>query len=320
MNNLNKEELKAKKKVYKKAKKKAVRPWSILTGISAPLMAIFIIASIVVGLFDNTIVAMMGGSFWELVGRDENAMYYKMDFKTPQAMYEAGDKLCYQVEAEGATLLMNNGALPLKKGAKVSTLSSSSVNLVYGGTGSGNVDASKSDDLKTALEKSSLKVNPTLWDFYKTGAGSKYNRNASAGASAVLAGQSDIPEVPVDVYTQDVKDSFASYGDAVIITLSRIGGEGYDLEHTAFNYLALSQEEKDMFAWASEMKAAGSSKSIIVLINTSNALQVDFLKGNPYSVDAVLWIGGVGATGTNAVADILVGNVNPSGSLVDTYS
>ena len=319
MNNLNKEELKAKKKVYKKAKKKAVRPWSILTGISAPLMAIFIIASIVVGLFDNTIVAMMGGSFWELVGRDENAMYYKMDFKSPQAMYEAGDKLCYQVEAEGATLLMNNGALPLKKGAKVSTLSSSSVNLVYGGTGSGNVDASKSDDLKTALEKSSLKVNPTLWDFYKTGPGSKYNRNASAGESAVLAGQSDIPEVPVDVYTQDVKDSFASYGDAVIITLSRIGGEGYDLEHTKFNYLALSQEEKDMFAWASEMKAAGTIKSIIVLINTSNALQVDFLKGNPYSVDAVLWIGGVGATGTNAVADILVGNVNPSGSLVDTY-
>ena len=33
----------------------------------------------------------------------------------------------------------------------------------------------------------------------------------------------------------------------------------------------------------------------------------------------VLWIGDVGITGINAVVDILAGNVNPSGSLVDTY-
>ena len=108
---------------------------------------------------------------------------------------------------------MNNGALPLADGAKISTLSSSSVNIVYGGTGSANVDASKADNLK----------------------------------------------------------------------------------------------------------AAGTIRSIVVLLNTSNALQVDFLKGNPYDVDACLWIGGVGISGTNAVADILAGKVNPSGSLVDTY-
>ena len=318
MDNL-KENFKQAKKTYGKAHAKTVLPWKIIAIVMAVLTLVMSIANVVCGMFDNTIVAMTGGSFWELENRDENAIYFKMDFATPDEMYAAGDKLCYQVEAEGAALLMNNGALPLAAGSKVSTLSSSSVNLVYGGTGSGNVDASKADDLKTALEKSGLVVNPTLWDFYKTGEGSNYNRDASAGESAVLAGQSTIAEVPVDVYTQDVKDSFATYGDAVIITLSRIGGEGYDLEFKSMNYLALSQEEKDMFAWASEMKEQGTIQNIIVLINTSNALQVDFLKGNPYDVDAVLWIGGVGATGTNAVADILAGKVNPSGSLVDTY-
>ena len=39
----------------------------------------------------------------------------------------------------------NNNALPLAADAKVSTFSSSSVNLVYGGTGSGNIDASTAD-------------------------------------------------------------------------------------------------------------------------------------------------------------------------------
>ena len=38
-----------------------------------------------------------------------------------------------------------------------------------------------------------------------------------------------------------------------------------------------------------------------------------------YDIDAALWIGYTGTWGLNAVADILVGNVNPSGKLVDTY-
>ena len=37
-------------------------------------------------------------------------------------------------------------------------------------------------------------------------------------------------EVPWNVYTDDVKDSVASYGDAAIVVLSRIGGEGADLD------------------------------------------------------------------------------------------
>ena len=317
------DELKLQKKTakaaYKKAKRKHVTLWKVLSIILVIALVIMIPASIVVNMFDNTIVAMVGGSFWELENEDPNANYFTLDFATNEEMYDYGNQICYQVEAEGAVLLMNNGALPLSAGNKVSTLSSSSVNLVYGGTGSGNVDASKADDFKTALEKSGFEVNPTLWDFYKTGEGSNYDRSASAGESAVLAGQCTIAEVPMDVYPQNVKDSIGQYGDAVIITFSRVGGEGYDLEFQDFNYLALDENEKAMMQYAADLKEAGTIKKIIVLINSSNALQVDFLKGNPYDVDACLWIGGVGIAGTNAVTDILAGKVNPSGSLVDTY-
>ena len=82
--------------------------------------------------------------------------------------------------------------------------------------------------------------------FYLTGEGAKYSRESGAGETAALMGSFNIGEAPWSVYTQEVKDSIASYGDAVIITLSRIGGEGYDCEFNAYNYLALSAEEKEM--------------------------------------------------------------------------
>ena len=318
--NENKKLFKQTKKAYKKAKRKVLGLWKTLSVICIVLTIILVPANVVLGMFDNTIVALAGGSFWELQNEDKDAQYYESDFKSDEEMYKYGDDICYQVEAEGAALLLNkDGALPLSVGDKVSTLSSSSVNLVYGGTGSGNVDASEADDFKTALEKSGLKVNPTLWDFYKTGAGAAYDRSASAGESAVLAGQASIAEVPMNVYTDDVKNSITEYGDAAIIIFSRVGGEGYDLAFKEYNYLALDENEKALLKYASDLKKDGKIKKLIVLINTSNALQVDFLKDEAYSIDACLWIGGVGISGTNAVTDILAGKVNPSGSLVDTY-
>ena len=317
-----KAELKQLKKACKKAKRRNVTLWKTLGIFFLVFAIIFSAASVVVKMFDNTMAALLGGKFWDVINEDPNAIYFEEDFATDAERLEAGKEICYQVEAEGAALLMNNGALPLAAGSKVSTLSTSSVNIVYGGTGSGNVDASKADNLKVALEKSGFEVNPTLWDFYTTGEGAAYSRESGAGETAALLGSFNIGEAPWSVYTEEVKNSIETYGDAVIITLSRIGGEGSDAKGANpadTNYLALDQNEKDMMAAAAQLKADGKVKSIIVLINTSNALQVDFLKNNEYAVDAVLWIGGVGAYGTNAVTDILAGKVNPSGSLVDTY-
>ena len=314
--NERKAELKRLKKASQQAKRRHVTLWKSLGVFFLILALLLSVLAPVVDIFDNAVAAFLGGSFWKLKNEDPNAQYFTMDYLTDAERLQAGKEICYQVEAEGAALLMNNGALPLKAGAKVSTLSTSSVNIVYGGTGSGNVDASKADSLKTALEKSGLQVNPTLWDFYLNGEGAKYSRTAGQGETAALMGSFKVGEAPWSIYTDTVKNSLAEYGDAVIITLSRIGGEGSD---ASFDYLQLDQNEKDMMAAAAQMKKEGKIKSIVVLINTSNALQVDFLKDNIYDVDAVLWIGGVGAYGTNAVADILAGKVNPSGSLVDTY-
>ena len=308
---------KALKKAYKKAKRKTVLPWKIVTILCAILMVVFIPVSFFLQKFDNTVAAFVGGTFWELENEDPNAQYFTSDFNTPEEMVDYGLTIAQQVEAEGAALLMNNNnALPLAKDAKVSTFSSSSVNLVYGGTGSGNIDASTADTLRSALEKVGVTVNPTLWDFYTTGAGKDYARD---NGGTVATASATTAEVPWDVYTDDVKNSVAEYGDAAIVTLSRVGGEGADLDYGEVDYLTLDENEKAMLANLAEMKKNGTVKKIVVLINSANALQLDFLKNNDYDIDAALWIGDVGISGINAVAQILVGDVNPSGSLVDTY-
>ena len=271
----------------------------------------------ILNTFDNTVAAFVGGTFWKLENEDPNAQYFTTDFSSPEEMVDYGLTVAQQVEAEGAALLMNNGALPLARTRRSAPSPPPASTLVYGGTGSGNIDASTADTLRTALEKVGVTVNPTLWDFYATGAGKDYTR---ANGGTVSTASATTAEVPWDVYTDDVKSSVAQYGDAAIVTLSRVGGEGADLELRR-GQLPGTGRQREIYAGKPRLheEKTARSRASSSLINSANALQVDFLKNNDYDVDAALWIGDVGISGINAVAQILVGDVNPSGSLVDTY-
>ncbi|MBR5291236.1 MAG: glycoside hydrolase family 3 C-terminal domain-containing protein [Erysipelotrichaceae bacterium] len=324
-----KKERKAQKKAFKKARAKYIQPWKALTIISMVVALVATPLSIVAGMFDNILVLFLGGTFWEVQNEDPNAQYFTPEYKTDEERIAAGAALGYQMEAEGAALLMNdNDALPLTAGSKVSLFSFSSVDPVFGGTGSGNVDASKALNLKDSLTNAGISVNETLWNFYLSeeistnygrGGASGGQVQDSAGYSDMMAPGDDINEVPWSEYTDEVLNSVKEYGDAAIVVFSRIGGEGADCEFQTSNYLALEPKEREMLSELKALKDAGTIKKIIVLINTSNALQLDFLKGNEYDIDSVMWIGGVGGYGLEAVADILAGHVNPSGSLADTY-
>ena len=82
-------------------------------------------------------------------------------------------------------------------------------------------------------------------------------------------------------------------------------------------YLALQEQEKELLR---SIQESGQFKKTIVLLNSSNALELGWMDQKEYGVDACLWIGGVGQSGARAVADVLAGKINPSGHLVDTYA
>ena len=110
-----------------------------------------------------------------------------------------------------------------------------------------------------------------------------------------------------DALVQDA----AAYTDTAIICLARSSGEFYDrdIEHD-FN---ISPETKAMFA---QVKA--NFKKVVVLLNTGAQIEATWLKED--WVDSVLLMGTPGMEGGNATADILCGDVNPSGKLTDTWA
>ena len=305
--------------------------WSICTVVFTLLFAVTMIGGPIANNYASIINMVLKTESTKTIG-DAGDTYFEADYASAAEQEKAAQAICETAEANGATLLLNReNALPLAQGAKVSLFGTGSADFVYGGTGSGSVDSSKALNLKDALEADGFSVNPTVWNFYTTGAGKDYRRQLAPGSlNNYIFDNSGylINEVPQSVFTDAEWNSVADYGDAAIMVVSRVCGEGSDLPWFGTgdgdgNILSLSQEERDILKKLADLKAAGQVKSIIVLLNVSNPMELDFLQpslcGVDYGVDACLWVGEVGQNGIEAIGDILNGTVNPSGKLVDTY-
>lgn len=250
--------------------------------------------------------------------------YYDSAFNSVAEVKRNGEEVIEKVVGEGSVLLKNeNDALPLQEGERsVSLFSMSSVDLVYAGTGSSGTNTSASVDMRTAFNRAGIQLNETLWNWYKNNY-SKYGRGAAGGS---VGASFSIKDASWDNITTEAKTD-SNYGDAAIFVLARLGGEGKDLtisggsssDMTNGNYLELSPNEKTVLTALKEEKDRGTFKKIIVIMNSANPVQCDFIDDPAYDIDAMLWCGDLGATGAYAVADILTGKVNPSGKLADTF-
>ena len=315
----------------KPAKAKGGLKWKILSVVFVLLFAVTMIGGPIANNYASIINMVLGTESTKTIG-DPGQTYFEADFASSADQAASAAEICESVVANGATLLLNNdSALPLAEGARVTLLGTTSADFVYGGTGSGGMDTSTATNLKDALEADGFAVNPTMWDFYTTGAGMDYGLvTASGSLNNYIFDNAEflVNEAPQSAYSDAEWDSVADYGDAAIVVFGRVCGEGTDLPWYGAgdadgNILSLSAEERDLLQKLAELKAAGQVQKIIVLLNATNPIELDFLNpeicGVDYGIDACLWVGEVGQTGINAIGDLLKGTVNPSGKLVDTY-
>ena len=203
---------------------------------------------------------------------------------------------------EGFVLLKNeNATLPLNKGARISVFSKNSVNLSYGGSGSGGFDTSNNKNLYESLNDAGFVINPTLKNFYES---SQSGPVRTANSSDLDNGDNQkiaTAETPQSKYTDAVKNSYADYSDAALVVITRIGGEGFDLPRYQgdsegavspdSHYLELDQNEIDLLTAVTD----GTFKRVVVVFNTPSSFEATFLKDSAYAafadkIDAAVWL------------------------------
>ena len=304
--------------------------------IIIPFMVLITVVAVVINALAAEWNYMISKYFGQSTYRIEDAEnsiadseYYSSDFADEKELEEHCRKVAYDIEADGMVLLENDVSegrgLPLSDGGdgrlSVSLFSVSSVDFVYGGSGSGSVNSSSAVDFKTALESAGAEVNPYLWDLYLNKNKSGYKRTVPLRGGSTFA----VNEVPWSDVKATALRTFPEYGDAALVVLSRTGCEGSDLTAhdcaetesvygNSGNYLELTRKEYDMLLALDEL-----SDNIILIVNSNNPVELGFVDDFK-NIRSVLWTGGVGHEGLYAVADALSGKINPSGRLADTYA
>ena len=265
-----------------------------------------------------------------------NAEYYTADYRGRNQATEAANELVTEIEGEGIVLMKNdNAALPLSTSDTVSMLGRYAADPVYGGAGSGTVDANSCINFYQGISQAGFTINDTAYDWI--------NSNFSNYAKAAITMDNPstasyyIGEIPWSDYSSDAQASIN--GTVGLVFIGRGGGEGGDLSRDlkgdvesgvsenftanseTANYedgqheLELTVEEKSVIA-----AAKASCTKVIAVLNLSTTMELGPLVSGDYEVDAILEVGSIGATGAAALGQVLAGTVNPSGKTTDIWA
>ena len=231
---------------------------------------------------------------------------------------------------EGMVLLKNEkNTLPIRRGTKVALFGKGTVDYVKGGGGSGDVTVeyirNLYEGMKIKEDEGKVEVFDKLAKYYEKDIQKQY-------ADGAVPGMTVEPELP-----DELLNEAREYTDTAVITICRFSGEGWDRKcEAAQDGYVLDVEEKRN----SELSAKIFENGDFCLTNAENAMVEKVKKAFPHVI-VVMNVGGIvdtkwfrdcdeiqsvlmawqgGMEGGLATADILCGDVNPSGKLSDTYA
>ncbi len=212
-------------------------------------------------------------------------------------------QLSRQVAAEGMVLLENNGTLPLKNGCRVALFGIGCLDYVKCGTGSGRVFNAHETNLYEGLCAKAPRIS--IYDesvrFYYD----HIKPQLPTYPSTDLFSEIDVPE--------ELIAQAAENADVAVISIHRISGEGHDRTGEKGDFYLSDVEQRMVDA------VTRAFRHNVVVLNVGGIIDVSWIKNNP-KIDAALLAWQAGTLGGLAIADILCGDVNPSGKLTDTIA
>jgi beta-glucosidase len=228
---------------------------------------------------------------------------------------EAHAEVTRQAAADGMILLKNdNNALPLKSSIeKVATFGATSLEIISGGTGSGDVNEAYTVSLSDGLKNNGLTPDSELLAIYfeyieAERAKNKRPRNPLA---ALMGAKEPVDEMEVP---EELAAEMAEKNDVALITIGRNAGEGGDRKAEPGDFY-LTETEKDMIRTVSEAFHKKGKKTVVIL-NIAGVVETASWRHIP---DAILCAWQPGQEAGNSIVDIISGTVNPSGKLAISF-
>ena len=235
-------------------------------------------------------------------------------------------ELSCEAACEGMVLLKNDrNVLPIRKGTRVALFGKGVFDYVKGGGGSGDVTVPYIRNLYEGLSQytSDISIYDKSVRFYQEYVADQYRLGIAPG----MIKEPALPE--------DILADAAAYADTAIIAISRFSGEGWDRKVAGVDR-EIKCEAKDLVEQGNKIFDHGdfyltnaekkmvkmvkeNFSSVIVVMNVGGVVDTTWFK-NDDQISSVLmaWQGGI--EGGLAAARILLGKVNPSGKLSDTFA
>lgn len=219
-----------------------------------------------------------------------------------------------QSAAEGMVLLENNlQTLPLTASIQsIAAFGTTSYDFIAGGSGAGDVHEAYTVSLVDGLSNAGYHLDKAVSDWYKQYMAEESERMKPQGTNPHLAFFNH-PRIGESTPQKDLLEKSARTSDMAIITIGRNAGEYVDRK--VENDFQLTTEERTLMQ---DVCAAfhNAGKKVVVILNVCGVVETASWKSLP---DAILLAWQAGQEGGNSVADILKGNINPSGKLPMTF-
>ena len=211
--------------------------------------------------------------------------------------------------AEGTVLLENKGVLPLAKDIKkIALYGVAGYRPIAGGTGSGNVNRRYTVSLVEGLRTVGYTVDESMIDTYTK----LLDKHDSTVKAMNIAWWLPVPLAKEVVPSDDQVAKAADNNDVAIVVLQRLSGEGADRTAEDFNLKAEETEMLNKITASFHVK----DKKVVVVLNVGGVIETKSWKNIP---DAILLPWQPGQEFGNSVAEILKGQLSPSGKLPMTW-
>ena len=221
-------------------------------------------------------------------------------------------QLSREAAAESMVLLKNEGnALPIQLGSNIALFGNNQLDLVAGGTGSGDVTKMYTVQFADGLFHAGYALNTNLFSTY-----TQYIQAEKAKQpKRTLIEDLMSPIKPIEEMTANKEMILAAAlkSEIAIIAIGRNAGEGNDRKESGDYYL--TEKERDLIKMVSEAFHA-QNKKVVVTLNIGGVVDVMQWRDQ---VDAILLAWQPGLEGGNAMADVVSGKINPSGKLATTF-